>query len=104
MLDIFHFKHVYPAQIESVLLATEGTTPHYRIVLSRNKGLDDLLVEVETSFCADTERDRIDRLQSLLRDQLRREIGMRATVRVLPPRSIPRSEGKAVRLVDQRND
>jgi phenylacetate-CoA ligase len=97
--------NVYPSQVEAALLAVEGTLPHYRIVLSRDKGLDQITVEVEVS--PEVASDKVAALEDLRRrlaQSIERIVGIRTTVRLVEPHSIARSEGKAKRVVDQRGD
>ena len=95
--------NVFPSQIETALLAVEGTLPHYQIVLTRTKGLDDMEVQVEVT--PDVFSDRISTLETLqkkLSTTIERVINIRAAVRLVEPHTIPRSEGKAKRVIDQR--
>jgi phenylacetate-CoA ligase len=96
--------NVFPSQVESALLAVEGTVPHYLIVLTREKGLDEMEVQVEvTPEVFSDEIGALERLQARLVDALDRVLGIRVHVRLVEPRGIQRSEGKAKRLVDLRN-
>jgi phenylacetate-CoA ligase len=90
--------NVHPSQVEHVLLGAGGAAPHYRLIVERSGPLDELTVECEPAG-ADQDPDLLRRrLERLLRDHT----GLRITVALLPPGSIPRSEGKAVRVVDRR--
>ena len=96
--------NVYPSQVESALLAVEGTLPHYQIVLTSEKGLAEMEVQVEVT--SDTFSDTVgamERLQEKLGDAIAGTIGIRVNVRLVAPRTIARSEGKAKRVVDNRN-
>ncbi|HQE61352.1 MAG TPA: phenylacetate--CoA ligase [Candidatus Latescibacteria bacterium] len=96
--------NVFPSQIESALLAVEGTLPHYQIVLTREKGLDQMEVQVEVT--AEVFSDRIGALEALhtkLESELEHTLGIRAEVRLVEPHAIQRSEGKAKRVIDKRN-
>jgi phenylacetate-CoA ligase len=96
--------NVYPSQVESALLAGEGTLPHYQIVLTREKGLDEMEIQVEVT--ADTFSDTIgamERLQGQLTEAIAGTIGIRVNVRLVAPHTIARSEGKAKRVLDNRN-
>ncbi len=96
--------NVFPSQVESALLAVEGTVPHYLIVLTREKGLDEMEVQVEvTPEVFSDEIGALERLQARLVEALDRVLGIRVHVRLVEPRGIQRSEGKAKRLVDLRN-
>jgi phenylacetate-CoA ligase len=85
--------NVFPSEIERVLLGLEGVEPHYQLVVERNDRLDELTVQVEGA--ADP---------GSVREQLERALGLSARVEVVNPGSIPRSEGKALRVLDRRAD
>ena len=95
--------NVYPAQIETALLKVEGTLPHYQIILTREKGLDEIEVQVEVTpeVFGDTV-GALELVQQKLGRSIENLIGLRATVRLVQPRTIQRSEGKAKRVIDQR--
>jgi phenylacetate-CoA ligase len=95
--------NVFPSQIETALLKVEGTLPHYQIVLSRDKGLDSMEVQVEVTpeVFGDTV-GALETLQGKLNKSIETTIGLRAHVRLVQPRTIARSEGKAKRVIDQR--
>jgi phenylacetate-CoA ligase len=85
--------NVFPSEIERVLLAVEGLQPHYQLVVERSDRLDELTVQVEGA--ADP---------APVRAQLERALGLSARVEIVEPGSIPRSEGKALRVLDRRAD
>ncbi len=95
--------NVFPSQIEEVLLRVEGIEPHYQLVVERAAHLDTLEVQVEMN-----ERifsDQIRNLEGFEREialQLHAALGIHAAVKLVEPKSIPRSEGKAKRIVDRR--
>jgi phenylacetate-CoA ligase len=89
--------NVFPSQVEHVLLSVEGAAPHYRLIVERAGPLDELTLECEPVPGADA-----DALGVRIARQLREQMGVRFEVAVLEPGSIPRSEGKAVRVVDRR--
>ena len=95
--------NVYPSQIETALLKVEGTLPHYQIILTREKGLDEMEVQVEVTpeVFGDTV-GALEQLQGKLCTSLERSMGLRARVRLVQSRTIQRSEGKAKRVIDQR--
>jgi len=95
--------NVYPQQIEAALLAIEGVAPHYQIVVSRTGALDELevLVEVGESLFFD-EMQKQQALKEKIERRLATELAVHAKVRLVEPGSTPRSEGKAVRVVDLR--
>ncbi len=96
--------NVFPSQIEHVLLSVEGTQPHYQLIVDRKAGeLDELeiLVEVEEKIFS----DEIRKMQ-MLEEKIKREIssilGIGAKIKLVEPRTIERSEGKAKRVIDRR--
>ncbi len=95
--------NVFPSQIESVLMSVEGTEPHYVIVVDRSGTMDDLEIRVEV--CRENFSDEIRKLEEL-RQRIRHEIhsvlGLHATISLMEPKSIERSLGKAVRVIDSR--
>jgi phenylacetate-CoA ligase len=96
--------NVFPSQIETALLAVEGALPHYQIVLTREKGLDAIEVQVEVT--PEVFSDKIGALESLhqrLGHALEQALGLRVDVTLAAPRSIARSEGKAKRVIDRRS-
>jgi phenylacetate-CoA ligase len=91
--------NVYPSQVEAVLVGLPGLTPHYQIVLTREGALDAMTVEVELApdFAGDANRkaeEVVHHIKSL--------IGVTCTVTPKAPGEVPRSQGKAVRVKDQR--
>ncbi len=95
--------NVFPSQVEAALLAAEGTLPHYQIVLTRQKGLDEMEVKVEVTAEVFSDKIRaLEALQRKLERSLEHVLGIRAQVTLVEPRSIARSEGKATRVIDQR--
>ncbi len=96
--------NVFPSQVESALLAVEGALPHYQIILTREGGLDQMEVQVEVTspVSGDTVRS-LENLHDKLADSLYRTIGLRVKVRLVGQQTIKRSEGKARRVIDQRN-
>ena len=90
--------NLYPSQIEHALLGVAGVAPHYQLVVQRPGALDELTVHCEPAG------DGIDHddLRSRLARTLREATGITIAVEVLAPGTVPRSEGKAVRVVDRR--
>lgn len=96
--------NVYPSQVEAALLEVEGTLPHYQIILTREHGLDQMEVQVEVT--PEVFSDKVGALEALhkkLASAIEHTIGIRSKVRLVEPHSIKRSEGKAKRVIDQRN-
>jgi phenylacetate-CoA ligase len=95
--------NLYPSQIEAALLRVEGTLPHYQIVVDRQRGLDVLEVQVEVT--AEVFSDTVgglEQLQAKLSHSIETITGLRAEVRLVAPRTLQRSEGKAKRVIDKR--
>lgn len=94
--------NVFPSQIEAVLLA-EGYTPNYQILLDRVNNTDTFDVNVELSPEQYDELGEATMAQEMqLEDAMQSMLGIKAKVHLLPPKSIVRSEGKAVRVIDKR--
>jgi phenylacetate-CoA ligase len=90
--------NVFPSEIERALLAIPELAPHYQLVVERPGHLDELTVDAEL-------REREpggDRLDAFVAERLGRALGLSARVRLGPPGSVPRSEGKALRVLDRR--
>ncbi len=105
--------NVFPSEIERVLLDFEELAPHYQIVLSRPERLDvvTVLTEVKPAFYAnqhigfallDENHVAVRDLWGRIRLKLNQALGVSIEVKIMPPRTIARSEGKAVRVVDDR--
>ena len=94
--------NVFPSQIETVLLE-KGYTANYQIVVDRANNFDSIEVQVEISneIFSDTVRGLAERAKELAA-ALKTLLGVTAKVTLLEPNSIPRSEGKAVRVIDKR--
>ena len=96
--------NVFPSQVEIALLRVEGTLPHYQIVLTRNKGLDQMEVKVEvTPEVFSDEIRKLEALQHQLEASIENVLGIRVKITLVGPRSLVRSEGKAKRVTDLRN-
>ena len=94
--------NVFPSQIETVLL-NEGYTPNYQIVVDRVNNTDTLDVNVEVN--ADSFSDIVKEISAAerrLADAMRSMLGISAKIHLVAPKSIARSEGKAVRVIDKR--
>ena len=83
--------NVFPSEIERALLTVPGLEPHYQLVVDRPEHLDELTVQVEGMVDPDA-----------VREVLENALGLAARVEVVPRGSIPRSEGKALRVLDRR--
>lgn len=96
--------NVYPSQIETVLLDTEGVSPHYQLIVTRKGYMDDLAVQVELSGEMFSGKFReLEELEKTLRQKLNKILQINARVKLLEPRSIERTVGKSKRVVDLRS-
>jgi phenylacetate-CoA ligase len=90
--------NLYPSEVERILLGVPDVAPHYQLVLDRPGALDQLTVLCEPAHAAMDPaalRARVERA-------LHAETGLHVAVQVLAPGTVPRSEGKAVRVLDRR--
>jgi phenylacetate-CoA ligase len=95
--------NVFPSQIESVLLDIGETEPHYLLVVDRQGNLDNLEVWVEVSDKMFSDEIRkLEELERKLRQKIASILGISAKIKLVEPRTIPRSEGKAKRVADKR--
>jgi phenylacetate-CoA ligase len=94
--------NVFPSQIETVLLK-EGYSPNYQIILDRvnNNDTFDINVEMNSDQFTDTVSGITD-LERKLSEAMKLMLGINPKIHLVPPKSITRSEGKAVRLIDKR--
>ena len=95
--------NLFPSQIEAALLKVEGTLPHYQITVDRQKDLDILEVQVEVT--ADAFSDTVsamEQMQKRLVHSIETITGLRPAVKLVAPRTLQRSEGKAKRVIDKR--
>ncbi len=95
--------NVFPSQVEAVLLEIDGIEPHYQIILDRKAALDDVEVRVEVNEKVFSDELKVmSELSKRIADRFRSVLGISAKVTLVEPMSIPRSEGKAVRVIDRR--
>jgi phenylacetate-CoA ligase len=95
--------NVFPSQIESVLMETEGVEPHYQLVVDREENLDMLTVMVEVGEQAFSDTIKpLQELESKIAKNIKETIGVTARVKLVEPKTIARSQGKAVRVIDNR--
>ena len=95
--------NVFPSQIESVLFNIKEVEPHYQLIVDRDGTLDTLEVQVEVN--EQSFSDEIKELQGLsqrIRKEIKDLLGVTCNVRLVEPKTIARSEGKAVRVIDNR--
>lgn len=96
--------NVFPSQVESVLLEMSETTPHYQLIVTRENNLDNLeiRVEVDDQFWSD-EIKVLEGLKKKIAHNISSLLGLTATIKLVEPNTIERSEGKAKRVIDNRN-
>jgi len=97
--------NVFPSQIESVLMSIEGTEPHYLIVVDRVDRLDQIEVQVEVrqEIFSDEVR-RLEDFQEKIAHEINSNLGVHAKVKLVEPKTIERSMGKAKRVIDKRKE
>jgi phenylacetate-CoA ligase len=95
--------NVFPSQIENVLMDIEGVSPHYQLVVDRQGNLDMLTVMVEVSEgLFSDEVKQLQAVQKKITKNIKEFLGVSAIVKLVESKAIARSEGKAVRVVDNR--
>ncbi|AEG59027.1 phenylacetate--CoA ligase family protein [Desulforamulus ruminis] len=95
--------NVFPSQIESVLLEFGETEPHYLLVVDRKAAMDDLEIQVELSSSMFSDKIAgLEVLERRLRERILSVLGISAKIKLVEPKSLPRSEGKAKRIIDKR--
>ncbi len=96
--------NVFPSQVESVLLEFGETEPHYLLVVDRRGELDDLEVWVELSDQMFSDKiKQIESLEVRIRNRILSVLNINVRIKFVEPRTIPRSEGKAKRVMDRRD-
>lgn len=95
--------NVFPSQIESVLLDIKGITPNYQLIVDRRGTLDtlDVLVEMSPDMPFDAVR-MVEDKENEIKSAVESVLGIAATVKLVEPKTIERSEGKAKRVIDNR--
>lgn len=96
--------NVFPSQVEAALLEMGETTPHYMLIVDRQNNLDTLevQVEVEERFFSDEIRE-LENLTKKIASTLKTAIGLAVKVKLIEPKSLERSMGKSVHVIDKRN-
>ena len=95
--------NVFPSQIESVLVSVPGVAPHYMLIVDRVNSSDTLEIQVEMNdeMFSDTV-SHIESVRKQITDKIKSVVGIATNVKLVAPKSIPRSEGKAKRVIDKR--
>jgi phenylacetate-CoA ligase len=95
--------NVFPSQIESVLMEIEGVEPHYQLVVDRVDNLDTMTVMVEIGEHAFSDEVRmLQTLEKRITKNIKEYLGISVKVKLVEPKTIARSEGKAKRVIDNR--
>ncbi len=95
--------NVFPSQIESVLLEIEHAKPHYLLVVDRVGSLDQLEVQVEIDeHMFSDEIKTLETLERKVQKDIESTLGIVVNVKLVEPRTIERSMGKSVRVIDNR--
>lgn len=96
--------NVFPTQIESALLAVGDVEPQYQLIVTREGTLDDLEIKVELSEGFDISSiPELEALRARIAKKVHSIIGIKAKITLVEPKSLPRSEGKAKRVIDKRH-
>ena len=95
---------VFPSQIEKALLKVGDAEPHYMIIVTRPGTLDEIEIKVEVSqeIFFDGVKDMMH-VQTKIAKSIENETGIRVKVTLVEPKTLPRFEGKAKRVIDKRN-
>ena len=94
--------NVYPSQVEAALVGLTGLSPHYQIILQRAGSMDAMTVEIEAEQAAADRLEARAELEKAARQRIKSLVGVSCTVCVKNPGELPRSQGKAVRVKDNR--
>ncbi len=100
---IIHGVNLFPSQVETALLTVEGVEPHYQIIITPTETLD--ILEIKVEIKAESFSDNIRELESLRKRvfaAVKAIIGLSPKITLVEPGSLPRSEGKIKRIIDNR--
>ena len=95
--------NVFPSQVESVLLQIGNTAPYYQLIVDRVNNTDTLEIQVEISpeMFSDTVKSLEDQ-EKIIKSAVESTLGIAAKIRLVEPKTIQRTEGKAIRVIDKR--
>jgi phenylacetate-CoA ligase len=95
--------NVFPSQIESVLVSVKGVAPFYMLVVDRVNSTDTLEVQVELDegYMTDTVGD-LEKIRREIAEKIKSVVGISAKITLVSAKTLPRSEGKAKRVIDNR--
>jgi len=95
--------NVFPSQIEAILVGIEGVEPHYLLVVDRVGNLDTLEVRVEVDEQLFSDEVKVlQKLAKRIEKEIKDMLGVTCTAKLVEPKTIQRSEGKAKRVIDNR--
>jgi len=95
--------NVFPSQVEHVLMGVEGVEPHYQILVEREGNLDTMTIQVEVSETLFSDEIRVlENLSRKIQVEIKDLLGVTCKVKLVEPKTIQRSEGKAQRVIDKR--
>ena len=102
-MKIVNGVNIFPSQIESVIMESQKVEPFYQIILRKKGYLDTMIVEVEARKEIYEAGKKVEETEKMLAKRIKDIIGIGAQVIIVPQNSLPRSEGKAKRLIDERS-
>lgn len=95
--------NVFPSQIEEVIVAIDGCEPHYQLIVDRKNSVDSLEIHIEVTENIFFDEMKLQRaFIDTIQHKIHSLIGLGVTVKLVEPKSIPRFEGKASRVIDNR--
>jgi phenylacetate-CoA ligase len=95
--------NIFPSQIESVLVGIEGVEPHYLLIVDRKDNLDTLEVQVEVDENIFSDEVKVlQQLSKRIEKEIKDMLGVTCSAKLVEPKTIQRSEGKAKRVIDNR--
>jgi phenylacetate-CoA ligase len=95
--------NVFPSQVEHILMSIEGVEPHYQIIVDREGALDVMEIQVEVSEDIFSDEVKVlERLGKKIEREIKDLLGTTCKVKLVEPKTIQRSEGKAKRVIDNR--
>jgi phenylacetate-CoA ligase len=96
--------NVYPSQVEGVLMEIEETEPHYQLIVTREGALDSLEIKVEVDEAVFSDEMRaMKEIEARIQRRLESVLGLSTRIRLVEPKTLERSEGKARRVLDMRS-
>jgi len=99
---IIRGKNLYPSAIEDALRGVEGFGGEFQVIISRQDSMDELLIKAEY-VPAQSDQDSFDALKTLMWERIRTRLGLRPILELVPQGSLPRTEFKARRVIDDRD-